>query len=129
MIQSTGQASPSGFKPEPKNMRPKQVVILVRTSSNTGTMSAFATQIAHTQAYATSQHWEVLEVYRINAAGRSVMEHPEAKRFAEDVRQHRISGLIVSDRSRLGRDPIQLAKIVAFLKENKVILISLDELF
>lgn len=47
--------------------------------------------------YAESKGWNIREVYHLEAvSGKSVMEHPEAKRMLKDIKSGHIAGLIFS---------------------------------
>lgn len=51
--------------------------------------------------YAEAKGWQVVEVYRLDAvSGKTVKEHPEAKRMLEDIEDGHISGLIFSKLAR-----------------------------
>src|SRR5690606_33304028 len=59
--------------------------------------------------YAESKAWTIKEVYRLEAvSGKSVMEHPEAKRMLRDIRDKKITGLIFSKLARLARNTKEL---------------------
>src|SRR5207249_2218872 len=61
------------------------------------------------RGYAESKGWQVREVYRLEAvSGKSVREHPEAKRMLADIASGRISGLIFSKLARLARNTREL---------------------
>src|SRR5260221_7944135 len=59
--------------------------------------------------YAEAKGWTVAEVYRLDAvSGKTVKEHPEAKRMLQDIRDSHISGIIFSKLARLARNTKEL---------------------
>ncbi len=80
------------------------------------------------KSYAESRLWEVREVYRLEGvSGKSVMEHPEARRMMADVRRGRIAGLIFSKLARLARNTKELLDFSEFFREHGADLVSLQE--
>jgi site-specific DNA recombinase len=78
--------------------------------------------------YAESKGWHVVTVYRLDAvSGKTVKEHPEAKRMLEDVRKGRITGLIFSKLARLARNTKELLDFADSFREHDADLISLAE--
>src|SRR4029077_9620544 len=70
------------------------------------------------KSYAESRLWKVVEVYHLEGvSGKSVMEHPEAKRMMADVRRKRIAGLIFSKLARLARNTKELLDFSALFSE------------
>src|SRR5437660_8481901 len=65
--------------------------------------------LARARAYATAKGWTVKEVYDLaGVSGKSVKDHPEAKRMVSDIRKHHITGLIFSKLARLARNTREL---------------------
>src|SRR6266498_1365219 len=59
--------------------------------------------------YAESKGWDVKVVYHLEAvSGKSVMQHPEAKKMLRDIKDGTISGLIFSKLARLARNTKEL---------------------
>ena len=82
----------------------------------------------HARFYAEGKGWTVAALYDLSAqSGKSVKEHPEAKRMMEDVRSGVISGLVFSKLARLGRDTKELLEFAEFFREHDADLISLAE--
>jgi site-specific DNA recombinase len=80
------------------------------------------------RAYAEAKGWTVAEVYRLEAvSGKSVTDHPQAKRMLEDISSGHISGLIFSKLARLARNTKQLLEFAEFFREHSADLISLAE--
>lgn len=80
------------------------------------------------QSYADSRGWKVAEVYHLEGvSGKSVMEHPEAKRMMADVRKKRIGGLIFSKLARLARNTKELLEFSEYFREHGADLVSLQE--
>src|SRR2546427_13262125 len=78
--------------------------------------------------YAEAKGWEVVEVYRLDAvSGKTVKEHPEAKRMLEDIRDHHITGIIFSKLARLARNTKELLEFAEIFREHDADLISLAE--
>lgn len=80
------------------------------------------------QYYAEAKEWTVAEVYRLDAvSGKTVKEHPEAKRMLEDVKAGHITGLIFSKLARLARNTKELLDFSEYFREHGADLISLAE--
>lgn len=78
--------------------------------------------------YAEAKGWDVMEVYRLEAvSGKSVMEHPEAKRMLRDMYKGHISGLIFSKLARLARNTKELLEFSEIFRKQGADLISLSE--
>ena len=78
--------------------------------------------------YAEAKSWEVVEVYDLSGvSGKSVSDHPEAKRMMADVTSGAISGLIFSKLARLARNTRELLDFAEFFREHGADLISLQE--
>jgi site-specific DNA recombinase len=79
-------------------------------------------------SYAESRGWKVIEVYHLEGvSGKSVMEHPEAKRMMADIRRKRIAGLIFSKLARLARNTKELLEFSEYFREHGADLVSLQE--
>lgn len=80
------------------------------------------------RAYAESRDWSVVEVYRLDAwSGKTVKEHPEAKRMIKDITRGHITGLIFSKLARLARNTRELLDFADLFREAGADLISLGE--
>lgn len=78
--------------------------------------------------YAEAKDWEVREVYHLEGvSGKTVIEHPEAKRMMADVKSGRITGLIFSKIARLARNTGELLTFADFFQKSGADLISLQE--
>jgi site-specific DNA recombinase len=78
--------------------------------------------------YAESKNWLVKEVYRLDAvSGKSVMDHPEAKRMLADIRSQKITALIFSKLARLARNTKELLEFADIFRECDADLVSLQE--
>ena len=78
--------------------------------------------------YAEAKGWEVVEIYHLEGvSGKTVIEHPEAKRMMADVRRGRITGLIFSKIARLARNTSELLTFADFFQKSGADLISLQE--
>lgn len=80
------------------------------------------------RAYAESRDWTVVEVYRLDAvSGKTVREHPEAKRMLEDIRTGHVSALIFSKLARLARNTKELLDFADHFRDAGADLVSLGE--
>src|ERR1043166_9342664 len=78
--------------------------------------------------YAESKGWHVKEVYHLEAvSGKSVKEHPEAKRMLDHIRAGHIAGLIFSKLARLARNTPELLVFADYFRDHHADLISLQE--
>ncbi|WP_374652271.1 recombinase family protein [Dongia sp.] len=78
--------------------------------------------------YAEAKGWKVCELYDLSGvSGKSVMEHPEAKRMLDDIGRDHISGLIFSKLARLARNTKELLDFSDIFREHSADLISLQE--
>jgi site-specific DNA recombinase len=78
--------------------------------------------------YAEAKGWHVGEVYHLEAiSGKSVIEHPEAKRMLRDIRDGKISALIFSKLARLARNTKQLLEFADYFKQYDADLVSIAE--
>lgn len=78
--------------------------------------------------YAEAKGWEVVTVYRLDAvSGKTVKDHPEAKRMLEDVSRGRIDALIFSKLARLARNTKELLEFADIFRDHGGDLVSLAE--
>jgi len=83
---------------------------------------------ARARAYAEFKGWQIVTVYRLDAvSGKSVKDHPECQRMLDDVKHHRISGLIFSKLARLARNTRELLDFADLFREAGADLVSLQE--
>src|SRR5713226_2051301 len=109
--------------------RPKEVGIWIRVSTED---QAKGESPEHHEKraryYAESKGWLVKEVYHLEAvSGKSVKEHPEAKRILSDIKSGLITGLIFSKLARLARNTRELLDFADLFREHNADLISLQE--
>jgi site-specific DNA recombinase len=80
------------------------------------------------RAYAEGRGWKVREVYHLEGvSGKSVREHPEAKKMLGHVASGHISGLIFSKLARLARNTRELLDFADYFRDHSADLISLHE--
>lgn len=80
------------------------------------------------KAYADFHGWTVVETYHLEAvSGKSVMQHPEAKRMLNDIKRGHIDGLIFSKLARLARNTRELLDFADIFREHNADLISIEE--
>lgn len=78
--------------------------------------------------YAQAKGWKVVELYNLSGvSGKTVLEHPEAKRMLADITSRHISGLIFSKLARLARNTRELLDIADAFRASDAGLISLQE--
>src|SRR3954469_712444 len=78
--------------------------------------------------YAEAKGWNVAVVYHLEAvSGKSVMQHPEAKKMLEDIRKGHVTGLIFSKLARLARNTKELLDFADIFRDCNADLISLQE--
>lgn len=78
--------------------------------------------------YAKLKGWEVVEVYDLSGvSGKSVLEHPEARKMLQDVASGRINALIFSKLARLARNVKDLLEISEHFQKHGANLVSLEE--
>lgn len=78
--------------------------------------------------YAEAREWTVREVYHLEGvSGKSVVEHPEAKRMLADLKRGHITGLIFSKLARLARNTRELLDFADIFRAAEADLISLQE--
>ena len=84
--------------------------------------------LARARHYAASRGWDVREVYDLaGVSGKSVMEHPEAKRMLRDIDRGHIKSLIFSKLARLARNTRELLELAERFRAKGVNLVSLQE--
>jgi site-specific DNA recombinase len=78
--------------------------------------------------YAKIKDWHVAELYDLSGvSGKSVLEHPEAKRMLADIASGKITALIFSKLDRLGRNVRELWDIADYFQKHEAFLASLEE--
>lgn len=112
-----------------EQVTPKSVGIWIRVSTED---QAHGESPAHHEQrarfYAQAKGWTVKEVYDLaGVSGKSVMEHPEAKRMLADIHKGHITGLIFSKLARLARNTKDLLDFSEIFHQCNADLISLQE--
>lgn len=78
--------------------------------------------------YAKFNGWSVKEVYNLaGVSGKTVMEHPEAKRMLRDLASGQITALIFSKLARLARNTKELLEFAEIFKQHNADMVSLQE--
>src|ERR1035438_7720163 len=78
--------------------------------------------------YAKFNGWSVKEGYDLaGVSGKTVMEHPEARRMLADIRKGHITGLIFSKLARLARNTRELLDFADLFRQSRADMISLQE--
>ncbi|GFO68581.1 hypothetical protein GMLC_21600 [Geomonas limicola] len=72
--------------------------------------------------------WSVEEVYDLSGvSGKSVLDHPEAKRMMRDIETKKIRGLVFSKLARLARNAKDLLEISEYFNRFNAALVSIGE--
>ena len=108
---------------------PKRVGIWIRVSTEDQARGESPEHHEHrARSYAQIRGWEVVTLYNLaGVSGKAVLPHPEARRMMEDVKAHRITGLIFSKIARLARNTRELLEFAEFFEAQGADLISLGE--
>jgi site-specific DNA recombinase len=108
---------------------PKKVGVWIRVSTEDQAQGESPQHHEHrARAYAESKGWHVQEVYDLaGVSGKSVMEHPEAKRMLADVKRGHVTGLIFSKLARLARNTRELLDFSDIFRAHNADLVSLQE--
>lgn len=78
--------------------------------------------------YAKNREWEVVELYDLSGvSGKTVLDHPEAKRMYADIASGKIKTLIFSKLARVARNTRELLDISDYFKKHNADLVSLSE--
>jgi len=109
--------------------RSKSVGIWIRVSTEDQAQGESPEHHEHrAREYAKFNGWTVTEVYDLaGVSGKTVMEHPEAKRMLADLRRGHISGLIFSKLARLARNTKELLDFSDIFRQHNADMISLQE--
>jgi site-specific DNA recombinase len=107
----------------------KNVGVWIRVSTEDQAQGESPAHHEHrARAYADSKQWNVREVYDLaGVSGKSVMDHPEARRMLADIKRGHITGLIFSKLARLARNTRELLDFSDIFRAQNADLISLQE--
>src|SRR6267154_6488531 len=107
----------------------KSVGIWIRVSTEDQAQGESPQHHEHrAREYAKFNRWQVKEVYDLaGVSGKTVMEHPEARRMLSDIRNGRITALIFSKLARLARNTRELLDFADIFRQHNADLISLQE--
>jgi site-specific DNA recombinase len=84
--------------------------------------------IARAREYAKWNNWTIREIYDLaGVSGKTVKDHPEARRMMRDIERGHITGLIFSKLARLARNTKELLEFSDFFRQHDVDMISLQE--
>jgi site-specific DNA recombinase len=111
------------------SLETKNVGIWIRVSTEDQARGESpAHHLERARGYASAKSWTVKEVYDLaGTSGKSVMEHPEAKRMLSDVKRGHITGLIFSKLARLARNTRELLDFADYFRAQNADLVSLQE--
>jgi site-specific DNA recombinase len=83
---------------------------------------------ARAREYAKFNGWPVKEVYDLSGiSGKTVMDHPEARRMLADIRRGHVRALIFSKLARLARNTKELLEFADIFRRDGADMISLQE--
>lgn len=107
----------------------KNVGIWIRVSTEDQAQGESPQHHEHrAREYAKFNHWQVKEVYDLaGVSGKTVMEHPEARRMLTDIRNGHITALIFSKLARLARNTRELLDFADIFRQHNADMISLQE--
>jgi site-specific DNA recombinase len=107
----------------------KNVGIWIRVSSEDQARGESpAHHLERARAYAIARGWTIKEVYDLaGISGKSVKEHPEARRMLADVKRGHIVGLIFSKLARLARNTKELLEFSEYFRDHHADLISIQD--
>lgn len=112
-----------------KDMSAKRIGVWIRVSTEDQAQGE-SPEHHETRAryYAEAKGWKIVEVYNLSGvSGKTVLQHPEAKRMLDDIRSGHITGLIFSKLARLARNTRELLDLSDIFRECGADLISLQE--
>ena len=120
---SSGSASTA---PAPDALR---VALYTRVSTdNQAKSDSPEHHLLRAKDYARVHDFDVREVYHLEGvSGKSVKEHPEAKRMLADIKRGRIKGLVFSKLARFARNTKELLEFADHFQHHGAALVSLDE--
>jgi len=106
-----------------------QVGIWIRVSTEEQAQGESPENHEHrARMYAELKGWQVVELYDLSGvSGKSVIDHPEAKRMLADVASGKIKALIFSKLARLARNVRELLDIADHFQKHNANLVSLEE--
>ncbi len=86
---------------------------------------------ARARAYAMAKGWEVVELYDLAGlkgwSGKTIKDHPQAKRMLADIKRGHITGLVFSKLARLARNTRELLELADEFRGLGADMISLQE--
>lgn len=72
--------------------------------------------------------WELVKIYRLDGiSGKGIIDHPEAQRMLNDIKNGEINGLVFSKLARLARSTKELLEFADIFRRSNAYLISLSE--
>jgi DNA invertase Pin-like site-specific DNA recombinase len=98
----------------------KQVVCLCRVSS-TNDRQNYDRQINDLTELANSRNYTVKAIFAEKISGATKnLDRPELMKMVEFVKQNNIDKVLVTELSRLGRDPLQILQTIEILNQHKI---------
>ena len=98
----------------------KRIVIFVRVSS-TNDRQNYERQINDLTQLADSLNYHVEAVFAEKVSGsKKNQDRQELMKMVDFIKQHEIDKILVTELSRLGRDPLQILQTLAILNEHKI---------
>lgn len=106
-----------------------QVGIWIRVSTEEQAQGESPKNHEHrARMYAELKNWHIVELYDLSGvSGKTVLDHPEAKRMLADVESNKIQTLIFSKLARVARNVRELLEISDYFQKYNANLVSLEE--
>ena len=98
----------------------QKVVLFGRVSSH-GDRQSYDRQISDLTTLAKSKNYEVIGTFAEKVSGAvKNQDRPELMKMVDFVRINTIDKVLVTELSRLGRDPLQILQTIEILNQNKI---------
>ena len=98
----------------------KKVVIFARVSSTNGTQD-YERQINDLRTLASANNWVVEAIFAEKVSGaKKNIERIELMNMISYINSHNINKVLITELSRLGRDPLQVLQTIEILNQNRV---------
>lgn len=97
-----------------------RVVLFCRVSS-TNDRQSYQRQVKDLTKLAESMNSEIVSIFTEKVSGaKKNHERPQLMKMVEFVNTHHIERILVTELSRLGRDPLQVLQTIEILNQNKI---------
>lgn len=98
-----------------------QKVVLFGRVSSVGDRQSYERQINDLTTFSESQHYQIVGVFaeKISGAAKN-HERAELMKMVTFVKDNDVDKVLVTELSRLGRDPLQILQTIEILNQNKI---------